>query len=222
MQGSRIWTIPDDFISSLGRKILSCAPKSMSGLPRFDDYWPSSHILNTCSNAIADESDIAIKKLELKNNTKVQQLLWRYCPGKFKSTGNEYIIYVLMRSTQVWNIYLSYHLRGKTASWPLRLVVLPSSGKSQFTWDSILLLLSFSSTKLVFSISEGTAINLSRASKLLSVCSRFLRVIQHQRWAKEYFTFRLITQLFPIQIGHLNILQCWKPCQALVHFWSTC
>ena len=152
------------------------------------------------------------KKVELKNDAKIQ-ISQAGCHGRLKSTNEV--------NTGLENIYF-YHLRGKTASWPLRLVVIPPRGKSQFTWDSILLLLSFSSTKLVFSISEGTAINLSRASKLLSVCSRFLRVIQHQRWAKEYFTFRLITQLFPIQIGHLNILQCWKPCQALVHFWSTC
>ena len=114
------------------------------------------------------------------------------CHGQLKST--------IEVNTGFDYIYL-YHLRGKTASWPLRLVVLPSKGKSQFT--SILLLLSFPSTKLVFSISEGTAINLSKASKLLSVCSRFLRAIQHQRWAKQYLIFHSISQLFPI--GHLDI-----------------
>ena len=118
-----------------------------------------------------------------------------------------------MRSTQVWNIYLSYHLRGKTASWPLRLVVLPSKGKSQFTWDSILLLLSFSSTKLVFSISEGTAINLSKASKLLSVCSRFLRV-DPISMMKEWTIYVSLSPTFTCSQfkEDLNILQSKKPC----------
>ena len=118
----------------------------------------------------------------------------------------------LTMSTQVWNIYIYlYHLRGKTASWPLRLIVLPLRGKSQFT--SILLLLSFSSTKLVFSISEGTAINLSRASKLLSVCSRFLRV-DPISMMKEWTIYVSLSPTFTCSQfkEDLNILQSKKPC----------
>ena len=73
-----------------------------------------------------------------------------------------------------------YYLKGKTASWLLLGLGVPPALASLPSFEPVAILSSSSTSKLV---KDGTAISLSRASKLLSVCSMFLK--WHQTWTNK-------------------------------------
>ena len=73
-----------------------------------------------------------------------------------------------------------YYLKGKTASWLLLGLGVPPALASLPSFEPVAVLSSSSTSKVV---KDGTAISLSRASKLLSVCSMFLK--WHQTWTNK-------------------------------------